>query len=118
MSEIEKMYENAEVLKECLSPCYINKTWRKAYDCPNCNNRENYPPFTAEKQIELIKWLVCTGEEIRISGHRKGNLYWMSTDVDNKEQESTFEETLAKIINNLWQYLTVEERKQIKEILE
>ena len=118
MSEIEKMYENVGVLKECLSPCYINKTWRKTHDCPNCDNREEYPPFTTEKQIELIKWLVCTGEEISISGHRKGNLYWMSTNVDNKEQASTFEGTLAGLINTLWQDLTEEEKQQVKGILE
>ena len=118
MSEITKLYENAGVLKECLSPCYINKFWRRTHDCPNCDNRKNYPQFTAEKQIELIKWLVCTGEEISISGHRKGNLYWMSTDVDNKEQASTFEETLAKLINTLWQDLTEEEQQQVKGILE
>ena len=57
MSEITKLYENVGVLKECLSPCYINKTWRKTHDCPDCDNRENYPPFTAEKQLLLLQLL-------------------------------------------------------------
>ena len=58
MSEITKLYENAGILKECLSPCYINKTWRKTHDCPNCDNRENYPPFTAEKQIAILMFIL------------------------------------------------------------
>lgn len=101
MSEIEKMYENAGVLKECLSPCYINKTWRKTHDCPNCDNRENYPPFTAEKQIELIKFLMGDYSS-----------YLNIIDTNN------FENSLASYINYLWLGLSEEEKQQIKEILE
>lgn len=118
MSEIEKLYENARVLKECLSPCYINKTWRKTHDCPNCDNREYYPPFTAEKQIELIKWLSDTDYYIH-------NIY---KTIDTKEyciendfydiQTNKFEEALARLINKHWQDLTEEEKQQVKGILE
>lgn len=100
--DIIKLYENAGIKKIEL-------------DYPD-NFEPFYPEFNAEKQIELIKW-VCTNKEIRISGHRKGNLYWMSTNVDNKEQESTFEEALAKLVNNIWQDLTEEEKETVKEIL-
>lgn len=132
MSEIEKLYENANIKKEKIFWCgeydCLPKEHPQGYqincfrNCGLCSYTEYkyvYPPFTAEKQIELIKWLVNTiGEEISISGHRKGDLYWMSTNVDNKEQASTFEETLAKLINAIWQDLTEEECKQIKDILE
>lgn len=103
MNEIEKLYENAGVLKECLSPCYINETWRKTHDCSNCNNRENYPPFTAEKQIELIK-------EIG-PGYP---LYYASGDYDN----FSFEEGLAYHINRHWEHWNDKQKQQIKEILE
>ena len=103
MNEITKLYENAGVLKECLSPCYINKTWRKTHDCPNCDNRESYPPFTAEKQIELIK---NVSPSYPLNYHTKCF------------QGYSFEEGLAKCINNLWQYLTAEEKQQVKGILE
>jgi hypothetical protein len=102
MSEIEKLYENAGVLKECLSPCYINKTWRKAHNCPNCDNRESYPPFTAEKQLELIKWCL---------DNYRGYVF------DSIETE-WFEEQLCAFINNIWQDLTAEEKQQVKGILE
>ena len=105
MSEIEKMYENAGVLKECLSPCYINKTWRKTHDCPNCDNRENYPPFTAEKLINLEMFLINKGD----------------FDIKKGSVDITFESftsCIAGLINNLWQDLTEEEKQQVKEILE
>lgn len=100
-TEIEKMYENAGVLKECLSPCYINKTWRKTHDCPNCDNRENYPPFTAEKQLKLIKWFMHS----RHFSPVRFNARWVVDDI-------------ASHINFLWQNLTEKEKQQVKGILE
>lgn len=50
MSEVEKLYENAKIF--CLHPSgfckFIGST------CEVCE-RHKYPPFTAEKQLELIK---------------------------------------------------------------
>ena len=125
MSEITKLYENAGVLKECLSPCYINKTWRKTHDCPNCNNRENYPPFTAEKQIELIKWLgeLDMLEILRTTREDKAWIinseYGMSGNVyKHTSRMKSFEEAIAGLINSLWQDLTDTEKEKIKGILE
>ena len=123
MSEITKLYENAGILKECLSPCYINKTWRKTHDCPNCDNRENYPPFTAEKQIELIKFItslgVCEIENWDDKGFHfaiKRERIYPTTFLSLSN--INFEETIADIVNNLWQDLTAEEKQQVKRILE
>lgn len=131
MSEIEKMYENAGVLKECLSTCYINKTWRKTHDCPNCDNRKNYPPFTTEKQIELIKTIErkCDLIDCIQIVYRPIEDLWKITIIPVLEM--SFEETylyfgcdkdfstaLAMVINNLWQDLTEEEKQQVKWILE
>lgn len=112
MSEITKLYENAGVLKECLSPCYINETWRKTHDCPNCDNRESYPPFTAEKQLELIKWI----------SHHDGcfKVYLNSIEFGDTGFGScfTFEESLAKAVSNFLMSATDKEKQRIKEILE
>ena len=122
MSEIIKLYENAGILKECLSPCYINKTWRKTHDCPNCDNRENYPPFTAEKQLELIKWLGKSkngfgffndGTE-GLSCHCDFNWEWFRKDFYAED----FDSALVGLINSLWQDLTEEEKQQVRGILE
>jgi hypothetical protein len=79
-----------------------------------------HPPFTAEKQLELIKWLgknkngfgflIMTQKSS--SCHCDFNSEWFEKDFYAED----FDNTLAGLINNLWQDLT-EERKQIKEIL-
>lgn len=102
MSEITRLYENAGVLKECLSPCYINKTWRKTYDCPNCNNREEYPPFTAEKQLNILKIIV----------HSFG-----FNSLDKPIWDKGWDIAIAKLANIYWEVLMEKEKQQIKEIL-
>ena len=101
MSEIEKLYENAGIEKEFI-PCPANYY---GYDCTRNNwddedcpcDIEGYPPFTAEKQLELIKLLI------------KDYYYYLDAiDVNN------FENSLAKLINDLWQSLTEQEKEQIK----
>ena len=52
MSEITKLYENAGI--KCLHPSGFCK--HIGATCEVCE-RHKYPPFTPEKQIELIKWL-------------------------------------------------------------
>ena len=121
MSEIEKMYENAGILKECLSPCYINKTWRKTHDCPNCDNRENYPSFTAEKQIKLIKWLSDFTDFGTFSIDHDKSEYGIAFCVHDDGYyfvDKIFEECIAKSIKYLWQSLTEEEKQQVKGFLE
>lgn len=116
MSEITKLYENAGVLKECLSPCYINKTWRKTHDCPNCDNREYYPPFTAEKQLNIVKFLLNKSVYYDTYGDRE---YWfhLSDEIENSKYRE-FDEAIAECINKMWEDLRDYEKVQIKEILE
>jgi hypothetical protein len=128
MSEIEKLYENCNIAPQKEGYC----GWD--CDCPypdiirnGCGDRcpyweyedeAKYPPFTAEKQIELIKWLSDTYYYIH-------NIY---KTIDTKEyciendfydiQTNKFEEALARLINKLWQDLTEEEKTSIKNILE
>ena len=112
MSEIEKLYKNCGFVETI-----------KHYGCHE--HRVKDIPFTAEKQIELIKWLVK---------HRFNFMVYELTEKDftfeviNKRlkqtsqfvslSENNFEEGLAKILNCFWQSLTEEERQKIKEILE
>lgn len=115
MSEIEKLYKNAGVLKECLSPCYINKTWRKTHDCPNCDNRENYPPFTAEKQIELIKFI--SGWNMFLKNDA-GQFYIATGDNVISYYAENLENAICLCINSKWQLMNEEEKQQVKGILE
>lgn len=107
MNEIEKMYKNAGFIKK---QC-------KDYSCIVCdknNNCEKYPLFTAEKQIELIKWLALR-DCITIVAYM-GGIYSSEHDKYNVS-ECSLESCLARLINNLWQGLTEKEKQQIKDIL-
>lgn len=110
MSEIEKLYENAGVEK--IYDCHV---------CPyvDCEDKckvdmgTNYPYFTAEKQIELIK--ILAKGEVKINN--EDGEYEFSV-IDTISDFSSFEESLADLVNRMWQDLTEEEKQKIKEILE
>ena len=97
MSEIEKMYENTNV----------KKRWNST---PYGGIEEYYPPFTAEKQIELIKLIA----------NSKGypDYEYFGKLFDDYIQLLEFDEALARLVNSIWQDLTDSEKAQIKEILE
>ena len=101
MNEVEKMYRNAGV-----DFGYNN------FGVPNIQ-----PPFTAEKQIELIKWLMNKSFSYSTVEDKDGVKYWFEIDYETSSHGfKNFEETIADTINEMWQSLTAEERKQIKEI--
>lgn len=109
MSEIEKLYENAGVNQVC-NTCELRGYKRLCPTKALCA-RTN-PPFTAEKQLELIKKLGNINIDI-------DNGCYMNSEILKVEAHcDTFEETLAEFVNNLWQDLTEEEKQQIKERLE
>lgn len=112
MSEIEKMYEKAGFLKK---QC-------KDYSCTVCeqyNECVKYPPFTAEKQIEIVKFLI--GKHARFDmfkNYEQKDLYMVHYECKYfPKQYFPFGEALAESINYLWQSLTEEEKQQIKDIL-
>lgn len=99
MNEVTKLYENAGV-----DFGYNN------FGVPNI-----HPLFTAEKQLELIKWLALRDDF--------GMMAWQNSEYHIEHDkynanENSLEGCLARLINDLWQDLTEEERKQIKNILE
>lgn len=124
MSEIEKMYENIGVKADRIV-CYrgFDNCMDNDFNC-HCHNEKPckdaakiYPPFTAEKQIELIKWLIQKYKTILIE--HKLNLFYINIrDIYTGKVHIEFDETIAGLINNIWQYLTEEEKASIKNILE
>ena len=82
--------------------------------------KEFYPPFTAKKQIEIIKFLIGKNAMFKkFRSYEQKDLYMVYYECRYfPKQYLPFEEALAESINHLWQDLTEEERKQIKEILE
>lgn len=82
----------------------------------------DYPPFTAEKQIELIKWL--SPRYLDLSKYHDvatdKDMYGIRTDVGTYAycHREKFEEMIAGLIIDLWQDLTEAEQNEIREILE
>ena len=102
----------------------VKKNWNST---PYGGIVEYYPPFTAEKQLELIKWLMRKKKTIQIELRLHENDYCIShiTECEHNDaveyvetgRKNTFDEALADLINELWQDLTEEEKQQVKGIL-
>lgn len=75
-----------------------------------------FPPFTAEKQLELIKWLASEHNDIEISwysdiGFRVNNFLGSCEHAD-------LPQALAGLVCELWEDLTDSQREEIKRILQ
>lgn len=105
MSEIEKLMQNAgiELIADVKLPT------------KDVNYNIGYPPFTAEKQLEIVKFILCKSVYYDTNGDRE---YWfhLSDGIENSKYRE-FDEAIAECINNMWNYLKAYEKKQIKEIL-
>ena len=130
MTEIEKMFENAGAAKIGIKKC----TTSEYLDCQNyCFISENnkcdkfsyqYPPFTAEKQIAILIALANYNlyeEDKRLmidsfNGEIYIGFYQDITLVANATDKE-FSKCVAKLINNLWQDLTDQEKEEIRRIL-
>ena len=125
MNEIEKMYENAGIdYEERYNNCTLNKEGecKLKCSCDICKYSEEkyiYPPFTAEKQLNIIKWLL---KNYDIGFSQLGERIDTSLDgincISGLGSGNTFEESLAQAINDLWQFITEEEKQRIKDILQ
>lgn len=120
MNEIEKMYKNARIeQKYCNKVCEANKYPYQGW-CKGCKYLSiKYPPFTAEKQIEIIKFLI--GKHARFDmfkNYEQKDLYMVHYECRYfPKQYLPFGEALAESINYLWQSLTEKEKQQITDIL-
>ena len=129
MTEIEKLYENAGIEPLCQIPDGF------------CGVKNIYEDFTAEEQIAILMFILNKFGDIgfqkmySIRGNdentRKDFIKCLcdcehetldSRPVDfyyqNDASGDNFEESLAGLVNNLWQDLTGQEQQQIKEILQ
>ncbi len=131
MNEIDKLYENAGIkLGSCIyaeygyegeeGPWYFcTKENKECWTYPTGNAdcvEKAYPPFNAEKQLELMKWLAIRCD---LSISKFSEWEFIHFDGNEPVQVSTneFDRSLAQVINERWQDLTEEEKEQIKEIL-
>lgn len=136
MTEVEKLYSLAGVEKEfdylechrgtssicCPLMDYESERDEECEGCVNSSKMQevySYPEFTAEKQIELIKWLCqkCSEFYINFTDCEKFENWGMVYDWKFSVHRDSFEDCLCGFTITLWQDLTKEEQKQIREIL-
>lgn len=125
MTEIEKMFENANAYK-ILCNCEFKNLYdyRIEYGSDVCDYTESkikepckvckkakqkikyYPDFTAEKQLKIIEWFIS-------------NSWWLNLkSLDKKIDFSlSFDEKLAKLVNRLWESFDDQEKEEIRNIL-
>ena len=143
MSEIEKikLYQNAGIVPTYTDECIIadryweNEELANEYgtfdkfmernckfgyqdctdECEYAYTKTHYPPFTAEKQLAIIKLLA----KWEITILHLLDTWYFSTDgiIGISKLKGDFEEALANYINSVWQNLTETEREEIRKIL-
>lgn len=77
----------------------------------------DYPPFTAEKQIELIKWLSDVSSYFSVHYDRYKGMYNVQTCDGGLYVTNNLSEAIASRVNIIWNDLSEKQRKQIKEVL-
>ena len=113
---IQKLYEIAGIYPDC-----------KARECglDYCANSSGcgyaeYPPFTAEKQLELIKWV--SNFKVYESVIHKDSKWFMCASIGCNDycesRNESFEQALASLILELWKGLTDDQKQEIKRILQ
>ena len=140
MSEVEKLYENVGIKLGCCKYAeygyegeegtwyYCKKEGKECWTYPNGNANcveKGYPPFTAEKQIEIEnvilqnkknynKWI-----EYNINVYGEWVIRFVRTDkfAPYIALGKTRAEAFANVINHFWQSLTSAEKQQVKGIL-
>lgn len=119
MDEITKLYKNAEVNQICDTFVHWMQCEWETKQCKDCEHFV-YPPFTAEKQIELIKYLSKLGMFEII----ECDYYQISLDFDviwtdrlYVGEATTFEEALAKLLITIWEDISENTQEEIRSIL-
>ena len=140
MSEVEKLYELAEIKKQYCGwldmgdldcqmqyvTCNSISEWKEAVFSSRFSESEEepelkYPPFTAEKQLELIKWL-AKRQDFGLNYYPNSEVWDAQTQFSWESycktyEHEEFEQALAGLINILWQDLKEEEKETIRGIL-
>lgn len=112
MNEIEKMYENAGV------------GFQKHYVISGLDYGEEFtpyieqmlksPPFTTEKQIEILKLILKKRRILDVGYIIEEKKYHC---MHYERVFDSFEEALCADVNYHWRDLTEEEREEIRKIL-
>ena len=122
MNEVETLYKNTGIEKHCtIYPTVYDCGKQPHVKCENCSDFQ-YPQLTAEKQLNLIKWLIkknITGARMLNYCEKTKKYYYIIFHREELTESElfNFDDALAGLFNNLWIDLTDNEKQEIKEIL-
>lgn len=121
---ISRMYELAKATKyravSRYNPLLKYGDYNNLYDVIKFSDdfdiELEFPPFTPEKQLELIKWLASEQNDVEISWYSDTS-FRVNNFLDSCEHKD-FSQALAGLVCELWEDLTEEQKEEIKRILE
>lgn len=100
MNKIEKLYSLAESERQCDTYKNYRECPHKTRQCEDCKHFA-YLPFTAEKELKLVKWFARSGH----FSHQTDYLPWILDDI-------------AGYIVFLWNRYTDTDKAEIRKILQ
>ena len=103
MTEVEKLYSLVGVEPYKFDGVYYHHI--------------EYPPFTAEKQIELIKWLSDISSYFSVHYDRYKGMYNVQTCDGGLYVTNNLSEAIASRVNIIWNDLSEKQQNEIREIL-
>lgn len=98
---------------------YSNDCEGDCIDCTWYDNDEVFPPFTNTKQLELIK-LISSEFTVRINSNKDSTFIMLMQSAKTFlwASDDKFEQALAKLVCELWEYLKKEAKEEIRGILQ
>lgn len=122
MGDLDTQYEYVmcDTLEEYKETAEFSRTSYSSDDDNYMTPEIKYPPFTAEKQLELIKWVTKkTYRNYFKLLYSFGQKSWyMESDCISTPNMKNFENTLAGLVCKLWENLSDDQKQEIKEILQ
>lgn len=116
---IQKLYEIAGIKEKrgvelTVDPTSEEPKFNEHYVC------YGYPPFTAEKQLELIKFVsnFKVYEMVKYKNRKWFMCASIGCDDYYESRSESFDQALANLIINLWQDLINDQKQEIKKILQ
>ena len=110
MNEIEKLYKNVGI-----EPIVRDNAIGRGYYIEH-QRVEEYPPFTADKQIELIKWL-SKRRLLNVAFSNNKNTYQLFNNKCTGSFCSDLVTAIATLVQCELDFCTEEEKEQVKGIL-
>lgn len=120
---IEKLYELAGIEKEFVCNCSSENLRICKATKEYCSYSKFEYTFTDTKQLELIKWIFFNKHEQYLHFFDVFLSYCHGLKFETKEEkrkfvDSEYPQRLAKLVCELWEDLTPEQREEVRGILQ